>query len=467
MEPGWGGGWLLAAAMLLAVCGCTANAPDAAEPAAAAAGPRVADAPADAPLAQAAEPQQGESRQLAADAGSRRYALVFGNGGYRHGDALAAPPRDAALMARALQARGYHVLVGVDRDLAGMREDIAAFAEMSHDAELRLFYFAGHGFEFDSANYLMPVDLPTGIASLGEQDVHTHALRLDQLVWELEQDAPVLVAVIDACRVPPVRGAAAAPALRAQEPPEGTILAYATAPGRVAMDSLRAYGVDEEHSPYTYYLADALLSPTVERWDQAFQAAYSIVNHRTGGAQQPWMNARVNQFPAVGQLHSAPAAGTAGLSGLSVSPERRAAGRYWADEALAAHRLADDRSRTDDALQRQAKAGETRAALALASRWSAQPGREQAAIGVLQPLAEEGNAAAQLDLGTVLYVLAAEDRGGRSARYWWAQASAQGVGEARAKLAMLDGDATHALEEFARGMLEHYEAFKPPVGSGP
>ena len=416
----------------------------------------------------AAEPAgQGGPEQLSAGPDSRRYALVFGNGAYRHGDALAAPARDAALIAAALRARGYHVLVGIDRDLAGMREDIAAFEAMSRDAELRLLYFAGHGFEFDHANYLMPVDLPAGIGSLGEHDVRTNALRLDQLVWELEQDVPVLVAIIDACRVPPARGAADQPALAAQVPPEGGILAYATAPGRVAMDSLRAYGVDEEHSPYSYYLASALASPEVENWDQAFLVAYNIVNDRTRGAQQPWLNARVNRFPAVGPLQAAAAADTGGLSGFAVSPERAAAGRYWADEALAARRLADDHTHTDARLQARAGEGDARAALALATRWSGQPGRKHDAIDLLSPLAAQGNAAAQLDLGTLLYALAAEDRDGRNARYWWVQASAQGVGEARAKLAIIDGDPGRALEEYARGMMEHFEAFRPRLEDQP
>lgn len=412
---------------------------------------------------QGGEAGQGQSRQIAADPGSKRYALVFGNGAYRHGDALAAPPRDAALMARALQARGYHVLVGIDRDLDGMREDIAAFEEMSRDAELRLFYFAGHGFEFDNANYLMPVDLPANIADLGEQDVRNNALRLDRLVWELEQDTPVLVAVIDACRVPVARGTAPMPGLRAEDAPEGVILAYATAPGRVAMDSLHAYGIDEQHSPYTYYLANALLLPEVQRWDQAFQQAYGIVNNRTRGAQQPWTNSRMNGYPAIGQLQASSAGAASGLLGIRISPERRASGRYWANEAIAALRLAGDRTNTDDGLQRRAEKGDARATLALASRWSELPGRERAAISLLQPLAGQGNAVAQLDLGTVLYALAGEDEDGHDARYWWSLASAQGVGEARAKLAMLDGDATRGLEEFARGMLEQHEAFAPKL----
>lgn len=463
MQQDWRNKLLVAAAVLLwGLCGCTANAPPD-EAAHASKDQQIDEARAAVQDSQGSEREHGESRQLSASPDSKRYALVFGNGAYRHGDALAAPSRDAALMARALQSRGYHILVGIDRDLDGMREDITAFDEMSRDAELRLFYFAGHGFEFDNANYLMPVDLPANISDLSEQDVRNNALRLDRLVWELEQDTPVLVAVIDACRVPPSRGTAAALGLGVEEASEGTILAYATAPGRVAMDSLRAYGVDEQHSPYTYYLANALLSPQVQRWDQAFMQAYSIVNNRTRGAQQPWMNSRVTASPAIGKLQASSAGAASGLLGIRISPERRASGRYWANEAIAALRLAGDRTNTDDELQRQAREGDARAALALASRWSEQPERERAAIALLQPLGEQGNAVAQLDLGTMLYALSGQDEDGRDARYWWSLASAQGVGEARAKLAMLDGNATRGLEEFARGMLEQFEAFAPKL----
>ena len=78
---------------------------------------------------------------------------------------------------------------------------------------------------------------------------------------------------------------------------------------------------------------------------------------------------------------------------------------------------------------------------------------------MLEPVAEGGNAAAQVDLGTALYDLAAEDRNGHDARYWWSLASAQGVGEARTKLAILDlkdadDDPSRALNELTSGMTE-------------
>jgi len=412
------------------------------------------------PATSASDAASSGKSTLLPSSGSRRYALVFGNGAYRHGDALRAPPRDAALMARALGVRGYHVLLARDRDLAGMQEDLHAFEAMSKDADLRVLYFAGHGFEFDSANYLMPVDLPANIADLDRGEVRTNALRLDQVTASLERGAGPLVVIVDACRVVPARGAASVRSLAKEQATEGTILAFATAPGQVAMDNLRNYGVDEDDSPYTWFLADILSDPATTTWDQAFRAAYSIVSNQTRGEQQPWMNARVNRFPEIGDMPgsaSTPASASSrlpGLSGIAVSPERRAAARYWAREAEAVRRLARD-AVSDAALQRRAGQGDAQAAMALAARWWEAPQHAAQVTRLLESASRNGNALAQSDLGTHLYAIRGEDSEGRSARYWWQLASAQGVGEARAKLAMLDdGGDIDSARELMQGMAE-------------
>lgn len=457
--------WLAAIALFATLAACEAGGSMTPPPARAVPPPPLASA-ADAPAAALAG---GRSTTLApASAGSRRYALVFGNGAYAHGDALAGAPRDAALIASALRERGYEVLLAIDRDLDGMREDVAAFETMSADAELRVLYFAGHGFEFEHANYLMPVDLPAAIGKLDRQAVRNNGVRLDELVWTLGQGTPALVAIIDACRVAPARGVQAARALGELSPARGTILAYATAPGRVALDSLRSYGVDADHSPYSYFLASALGSREVASWDQAFLSAASIVMQQTHGAQQPWMNAQVDRFPQVGAPAAStdPArAGTTTLLGLEISPERRAAGRYWARQAQLARTMAQDGSRTDASLEEQAARGESNAALALATRaW--ERGDTADALRRLEVLARAGHAVARTDLGTLLHSLKASDSEGHVARYWWQLASAQGIGEARAKLALAgNGDDEAAMMEFMRGLVETHEAFAP-AGAG-
>lgn len=468
MRRGLPAAFLLALAALAGLSACSPGADQPPPPETRVHAATEEDAPAAAPSPPGTT--EGESSRIVpGDPASRRFALVFGNGGYRHGDALPAARRDAQLIAKALRERGYHVVLGLDRGLAGMREDLDAFADLSVGAEVRVVYFAGHGFEFGHDNYLMPVDLPAPISALDAQAVRVNALRLEDVAWPLEQEGGVVIAIIDACRVGPTRGAASARALGELASPEGTILAYATAPGATAADSLRAYGVDQDHSPYTYFLAGALANPAISTWDQALLSAASIVRTQTGGAQTPWMNAAVDAFPAIGEGAARRGAGSGGaLAGLAsdISPERLAAGRYWADHEFRIARIAGDPQVFDDELQAAAAAGDETAALALAYRWSDRPGKERSAITLLEPLAERGNAVAQLTLGTLLQAIPARDGKGRKADYWWRQASANGVGEARAKLAFRQGGADMAaLEEFAKGVIEIHSARRPDTPS--
>ena len=465
---------VIAGLVLLALLQGCGGSPEPASAADAAPQPQTpeAAAPSSVPLEEASAPEAvsaGKSEVLRPDRdGDRLFALVFGNGAYRHGDALTSPAKDAALMASALRSRGYHVLLGLDRDFAGMQHDLQAFDEMSEGAQVRVLYFAGHGFEFDNANYLLPVDSPANVAELSRLDVRVNALRLDALTWELEQGAETLIAIIDACRVLPSRGAADGLTMAAEKAPKGTIIAYATSPGQVAMDSLRSYGVEEDHSPYTYYLASALVSAENVTWDQALMSASNIVMQQTGGEQKPWMNTQVNAFPRIGQELSKASAGKPGsidVMGLGVSPSRSAAGAFWARESIAAARMERDGNTTDDDLMDRARQGDSRAAVALSSRWWDVPERKAALIGLLEPAAERGHAMAQSDLGSHLYRSRAKDSNGRSANYWWQLASAQGVGEARAKLAMSNPSESLNAEEYARGIVETFEAFQSQMPS--
>ena len=458
----------LATATLLAFLAAY-NAPDptavdrtAATPVTTEATPSSDAGPVDAPL-----PQSGESKWLEPPVATRRHALVFGNGAYGHGDALAMPAADATMVAEALRERGYQVLLALDRGAAAMRDDLRTFRAMSEDADLRVLYFAGHGFEFDNANYLMPVDLPAGIDALDRDAVRLHGLQLDTVARELDAGAGAVVAIIDSCRVLPTRGAAGTRTLVAQDVPDGMILAYATAPGQVASDSLRAYGIDQDHSPYSYFLANELRTTGDATWDQVLMAAGNIVKHRTRGAQQPWWNANIDRFPAVGLLPGQAASRSPGgpFGKLMPSAERRAASRYWAEEDLAAAWLAQDGSVPDAELEARAAKGDARATLALSQRWWDDPARKDAIPALLEPLAENGNAVAQCDLGTYLYSIRGADREGRTARHWWQLASAQGIGEARMKLVMLDGGNTEEMmNEYIRGVIDFHEVVETRLG---
>jgi uncharacterized caspase-like protein len=85
-------------------------------------------------------------------------ALVIGNGGYRHTPALQNPPNDAIDVAAALKAISFDVTLKTDLEKRQMDQVIAQFARDGKTADAALFYYAGHGMQFEGKNFIMPVD---------------------------------------------------------------------------------------------------------------------------------------------------------------------------------------------------------------------------------------------------------------------------------------------------------------------
>jgi uncharacterized caspase-like protein len=87
-----------------------------------------------------------------------RLALVIGNANYGK---LDNPGKDADLIAEKLRQVGFEVTEKADRDLKDMTDDIEDFARKISQRGLEtvaLLYYAGHGLESDSINYLVPVN---------------------------------------------------------------------------------------------------------------------------------------------------------------------------------------------------------------------------------------------------------------------------------------------------------------------
>src|SRR5262245_27793913 len=114
----------------------------------------------------------------AAPAAEKRIALVVGNGAYRSLPALKNPPNDAEDVAAALTSLGFEVTKGIDLDRRATEAAVAKFAKDAADADLSFFYYAGHGMQVASHNYLIPVDAKLE----SEADVSRDAVQLDELM---------------------------------------------------------------------------------------------------------------------------------------------------------------------------------------------------------------------------------------------------------------------------------------------
>lgn len=215
---------------------------------------------------------------------AERVALVLGNNDYQHGAPLKNCINDARVVSKALGAAGFEVIDGTDLTLAQMEAKVLEFKRKAEGAKAAWFHYSGHGAEVDGANYLIPVD-----AKVEEEfQVKHKTLALDQVMGALEAaGAPLKVVVLDCCRDNPFgRGwkrNAATGLAGVAETPGGTIIAFATSPGKVAADGVG------ENSPFTAALVEQLAQPGLEI-EQVFIETGRKVKLITQDRQIPWRN---------------------------------------------------------------------------------------------------------------------------------------------------------------------------------
>jgi uncharacterized caspase-like protein len=219
-----------------------------------------------------------------------RLALVIGNGAYSGLPALPNPANDARLIASELEKAGFKVSLSTDQTQSQMKSGIATFVtsvEAAGGDTLALLYYAGHGVQIDGVNYLVPVDTNAQSSA----DVVLGAVSASDVLRTLElARAKVNIVVLDACRDNPFKAASRSMArgLARIDAPAGSIVAYSTAPGQVALDG------NTSNSPYAEALAKHIASPGLAI-EEVFRKVRIDVSEKTKGAQVPWEETSLTQ----------------------------------------------------------------------------------------------------------------------------------------------------------------------------
>ncbi|WP_244541631.1 caspase family protein [Afipia sp. GAS231] len=230
----------------------------------------------------------GEARKTV-PASAPRLALVIGNANYIKLGKLSNPGRDARLVAEKLRQLGFDVTEVGDRDLKGMTSDVEDFArkiKARGPGTVSLLYYAGHGLENDSVNYLVPVS-----ADIKKRaDVAAQSLSVKRVADRLSGAGNALnILIVDACRdnpFPPGVAPAATQGLVPMGAVYGVFIASSTGSGKIAFDG------EDGHSPYTRALAEALTTPG-EKLEDVFKSVRRQVRLATGEQQIPWESTSV------------------------------------------------------------------------------------------------------------------------------------------------------------------------------
>ena len=207
-----------------------------------------------------------------------KIALVIGNAAYAAAP-LRNPVNDANAMAARLRAAGFEVTLRTDVTQREFTRSVSQFGQALKPGSVALFYYAGHGMQVRGRNFLVPVD--ADIQS--EASARSESVDLD-LVLEQLGPARLSVVILDACRNNPFEGkfrSTRGSGLAQVDAPKGTLLAYATAPGKVASDGDGANGL------YTAELLKAMQIPGA-KVEEVFKAVRVNVIKATAGEQIPW-----------------------------------------------------------------------------------------------------------------------------------------------------------------------------------
>jgi uncharacterized caspase-like protein len=213
----------------------------------------------------------------------QRHALIIGNSSYTSTAPLENPAKDARLIAAALTNANFNVRLHIDLTQKQMKRVLRDFSRdlrsIGPDA-ISLVYFAGHGTQVAGRNYLVPVDADIEV----EADVSIETLAVDEILGQLENNTGALsIIILDACRNNPYKRGrrASVRGLAPVKASKGSIIAYSTAPGTVALDGTG------DNSPYATALNKYLRVGGLSI-EKMFKNVRVEVDKMTRGSQTPW-----------------------------------------------------------------------------------------------------------------------------------------------------------------------------------
>jgi uncharacterized caspase-like protein len=169
---------------------------------------------------------------------SNKKALVIGNDSYKTAPRLIAAREDARTIASNLKSVGYQVTLRLDLNEKEMKSAMRAFAAQVQGGDEVVFFFAGHGVQLGTTNYLLPTD----IVGDSEAQVRDEAIQLQRVLDDMsEKKAKFTLAMIDACRDNPFKSAGRTIGGRGLAPTTaatGQMVIFSAGTGQQALDRL-------------------------------------------------------------------------------------------------------------------------------------------------------------------------------------------------------------------------------------
>ena len=257
------------------------------------------------------------TRSMTVPAGeAHRYALVIGNDNYQNVTPLHNARSDAKAVAAALREVGFKVTLEQDVTLVKLKAALRSFKSQISGGDDAVFYFSGHGVQFDGTNYLIPTDL----VAQSQEQVMDDSVPLQRVLDDLrDQKARFALAIVDACRDNPFKGTGRAIGGRGLAPvtaASGQMVMYSAGAGQEALDRLGDQDADP-NGVFTRVLIREISKPGVPA-DQVLKHVKAQVVEMAEGVHHEQVPALYDQ--SIGEFYFVPPQAAAAAAAATSSP---------------------------------------------------------------------------------------------------------------------------------------------------
>ncbi len=231
----------------------------------------------------------------AVEAGERRVAFVIGNSGYQTVPSLPNPKNDAAAVAQALKKSGFEVVSAIDLDRVGFDQAFKKFVRSLGGADMSVFYYSGHGIQVGGDNRIIPTDAQLKSAA----DLEVETVSVKTIMSYMKSNSKLQLVFLDSCRNNPFPASSflvgpekqllvAGVGLAAQEGTLGSLVAFSTQPGAVAIDG------QGDQSPFTASMVSHTFKLGIDVKTAMAQVTEDVWT-ATEQKQKPWSSDSLGQ----------------------------------------------------------------------------------------------------------------------------------------------------------------------------
>ncbi|MEZ0540206.1 caspase family protein [Fibrella arboris] len=215
----------------------------------------------------------------------KRLALVIANGSYTRYP-LRNPTNDGKAVKQQLAALGFAVIYKENLPLRELKRTFDAFMTELGAHTVGLFYYAGHGLMVGGENYVQPVDADPK----AEPDVEFECYPLRQIVARMTYANARGTNIVfwDACRNNPYRSwrrGSGEPVFAPVQPAVGTMIVFATEPGK------QSYDGDGENGLFTSELLKHMNQPNIDIFELVDRIDRGLEDR--GFKQPPYLEGRL------------------------------------------------------------------------------------------------------------------------------------------------------------------------------